>query len=97
MPDNFNVCYTRVGLVSTVCANTNSDIDLRFFVQTEDNAGWVDRRYATLGIVLDNGDGGDRGVDLVRRISRVEVKTPLNSLKEPIMIVKFRMLTGAET
>jgi hypothetical protein len=46
---------------------------------------------------LDDGDGGDRGMDLVRRISRVEVKTPQNSPKEPITIAGCRMLLGMET
>ncbi len=65
-------------------------------MQIKDNTGWADRRYATFGMVLDDGDGGDRGMDLVRRISRVEVKTPQNSPKKPIMIVGCRMLPGAE-
>jgi hypothetical protein len=47
-------------------------------------------------IVLDDGDKGDRGIDLVRTISRVEMKTPQNSLKEPITIVGCRMLPAAE-
>ena len=72
--------------MSAVRANANGDVDSRFFVQTEDDAGWADGRYAAFGIVLDDGDD-DRGMDLVRRISRVEVKTPQNSPKEPITIV----------
>jgi cyclophilin family peptidyl-prolyl cis-trans isomerase len=88
-PDNYDIRHTRAGLVSTVCTNTNGNIDSRFSVQTKDNAGWADRRYAAFGTILDDGNGGDRGMDLVRRISRVEVKTPQNSLKEPIT------LTGA--
>ncbi len=95
--DNYDVCHTRVGLVSAIRANTNGDINLRFFVQTKDDKGWADRMYAALGIVLDDCDGGDRGMNLVRRISRVEVKTPQNSPKEPIMIIGCRMLPGAET
>jgi cyclophilin family peptidyl-prolyl cis-trans isomerase len=66
-------------------------------VQTKDDASWADRRYAMFGMVLDDGNGGNRGMDLVRRISRVEVKTPQNSPKEPITIVGCRMLPGAET
>ncbi len=66
-------------------------------MQTKDGAGWANRRYAAFGIVLDDGNGGDRGMDLVRRISRVEVKTPQNSWREPIMIIGCRMLPGAET
>jgi cyclophilin family peptidyl-prolyl cis-trans isomerase len=96
-PDNYNIRHTRVGLVSAVRANTNGNTNLTFFVQTKDNAGWADGRYAALGIVLDDGNGGSRGMDLVRRISSVKVKSPQNSLKEPITIVGCRMLTGAET
>ncbi len=66
-------------------------------MQTKDDASWADRRYAMFGMVLDDGNGGNRGMDLVRRISRVEVKTPQNSPKEPITIVGCRMLPGAET
>ncbi len=71
-PDNYNICHTRVGLVSAVRANTNGNINSRFFVQTKDNAGWANRRYAALGIVLNDGGVGNRGMDLVRRISRVK-------------------------
>ncbi|KAL3767371.1 hypothetical protein ACHAW5_003798 [Stephanodiscus triporus] len=85
-PDNYDVRHSRAGLVSAVRANANGDVDSRFFVQTEDDAGWADGRYAAFGIVLDDGDD-ERGMDLVRRISRVEVKTPQNSPKEPITIV----------
>jgi hypothetical protein len=46
---------------------------------------------------LDNGNGGNREIDLVRRINRVKVKAPQNSPKEPIAIVWCRMLPGAET
>jgi cyclophilin family peptidyl-prolyl cis-trans isomerase len=96
-PDNYNVCHTRAGLISAVRANTNSNINLRFFVQIKDNTGWADGRYTAFGVVLDDGKRGNRKVDLVRRISRVEVKTPQNSPKEPITIVGCRMLPGAET
>ncbi len=94
--DNYNR-HTRAGLVSTICANTNDAINVRFVVQTKDNAGWADGRYTAFGIVLDDGNGGDRGMDLVRRISRVEVTTPQNSLKEAITFEGCRMLPGAET
>ena len=89
------------GLVSAVRSNTNGEIDSRFFIQTEDDAGWADDRYAAFGIVLDdnsssNADANDdgvknKGMDLVRRISRVEVKTQ-NSPKEPITIVRCGVL-----
>ncbi len=66
-------------------------------MQTKYDAGLANRRYARLGIVLDNSDGGDGRMDLGRRISRVEVKTPQNSPKQPITIIGCRMLPGAET
>lgn len=101
-PDNYNIRHTRAGLVSAVRSNTNGEIDSRFFIQTEDDAGWADDRYAAFGIVLDdnsssNADANDdgvknKGMDLVRRISRVEVKTPQNSPKEPITIVRCGVL-----
>ena len=101
-PDNYNIRHTRAGLVSAVRSNTNGEIDSRFFIQTEDDAGWADDRYAAFGIVLDdnsssNDDANDdgvknKGMDLVRRISRVEVKTPQNSPKEPITIVRCGVL-----
>jgi cyclophilin family peptidyl-prolyl cis-trans isomerase len=104
-PDNYNIRHTRAGLVSAVRSNTNGDIDSRFFIQTEDDAGWADDRYAAFGIVLDdnsnsnnsniddNADGlKNKGMDLVRRISRVEVKTPQNSPKEAITIVRCGVL-----
>ena len=103
-PDNYDVRHTKAGLVSAVRANTNGDVDSRFFVQTEDDAGWADGRYAAFGIVLDvddddddddGGGGNNKGMDLVRRISRVEVKTPLNSPKDPITIVGCGVLAGA--
>jgi hypothetical protein len=37
--DNYNVRHMRAELISAVRANTNRDIDLRFFVQIKDNAG----------------------------------------------------------
>ena len=53
-PDNYNIRHTRAGLVSAVRSNTNGEIDSRFFIQTEDDAGWADDRYAAFGIVLDD-------------------------------------------
>ena len=87
------------GLVSAVRANNEGYIDSRFFVQTESDAGWADGRYAAFGIVLDEeekkggagenggGGGGGGGMDLVRRISRVDVTRPRNSPKESVTIV----------
>ncbi|EJK73815.1 hypothetical protein THAOC_04545 [Thalassiosira oceanica] len=81
-PDNFDIKHSTQGLVSAV-RNPNGEIDSRFFVQTEDDAGWADGRYAAFGIVLEEGGG----MDLVRRISNVDVQTPQNSPKDPITIV----------
>ena len=63
----------------------NGEIDSRFFIQTESDAGWADDRYAAFGIVLE--EDGSGGMDLVRRISKVDVKPPQNSPKDPVMIV----------
>lgn len=101
-PDNYNIRHSRAGLVSAV-RNTNGEIDSRFFIQTEEDAGWADGRYAAFGIVLDDNSSNNdaeavddgvknKGMDLVRRISRVEVKTPQNSPKEPITIVRCGVL-----
>lgn len=83
-PDNFNIKHTKAGLVSAV-RNKDGSIDSRFFIQTEDDAGWADDRYAAFGIVLD--EEGTAGMDAVRKISKVDVKAPQNSPKDPVMIV----------
>ena len=89
-PDNYNIKHTKEGLVSMVRTKDGS-IDSRFFIQTEEDAGWADDRYAAFGIVLeeeDKGKGGSGGgMDLVQRISNVDVKPPQNSPKDPVMIV----------
>jgi cyclophilin family peptidyl-prolyl cis-trans isomerase len=95
-PDNYDIHHTRVWLVSTVRTNTNGNINSRFFVQTKDKAGWANGRYAAFGIILNNGNRGNRGMGLVRKICRVKVKTLQNSPKEPITIVGCGMLPGAE-
>ncbi len=93
LPDNYNIRHTLPGLVSAVRANSEGYIDSRFFVQTESDAGWADGRYAAFGIVLDEEkkkSGG--GMDLVRRISKVNVKRPRNSPKESVTIVGCGLL-----
>ena len=94
-PDNYNIKHTKEGLVSMVRTKDGS-IDSRFFIQTEDDAGWADDRYAAFGIVLEEedngveekkGNAGGGGMDLVRRISNVDVKPPQNYPKDPVMIV----------
>mmetsp|Transcript_15173 Transcript_15173/g.32934 ORF Transcript_15173/g.32934 Transcript_15173/m.32934 type:complete len:282 (+) Transcript_15173:18-863(+) len=90
-PDNFNILHQKAGLVSAV-RNANGEIDSRFFIQTEKDAGWADDRYAAFGVVLDEEETG--GMDLVRRISKVSVKTPQNSPKDPVMIVGCGTIEG---
>ena len=83
-PDNYSIRHTKAGLVSAV-RNKDGSIDSRFFINTEQDAGWADDRYACFGIVLN--DEGSAGMDLVKKISKVDVKTPQNSPKDPVMIV----------
>ena len=83
-PDNYSIRHTKAGLVSAV-RNKDGSIDSRFFINTEQDAGWADDRYACFGIVLE--DEGSAGMDLVKKISKVDVKTPQNSPKDPVMIV----------
>ncbi|KAL3797166.1 hypothetical protein ACHAWO_013492 [Cyclotella atomus] len=94
-PDNYNILHTKKGLVSGV-RNKDGSMDSRFFVQTENDAGWADGRYAAFGIVLeDEQQGGSKnggGMELVKKISRVDVKTPQNSPKEPIEIIGCGLL-----
>ena len=90
-PDNYNIKHTKEGLVSMVRTKDGS-IDSRFFIQTEEDAGWADDRYAAFGIVLEEEDGEEEksaggGMDLVQRISKVDVKPPQNYPKDPVMIV----------
>lgn len=93
-PDNFNILHSKAGLVSAV-RGLDGDIDSRFFIQTENDAGWADDRYAAFGIVLDDyEEGGSGGMDLVRRISKVEVTRPKNTPKDPVMIVGCGVLEG---
>jgi cyclophilin family peptidyl-prolyl cis-trans isomerase len=103
LPDNYNIRHTLPGLVSAVRANSEGLIDSRFFIQTERDAGWADGRYAAFGIVLDDenkggddgnggGSSGGGGMDLVRRISRVDVSRPRNSPKESVTIVGCGLL-----
>jgi cyclophilin family peptidyl-prolyl cis-trans isomerase len=88
-PDNYNILHSKRGLVSAV-RNPNGSIDSRFFIQTEEDAGWADGRYAAFGAVLE--EEGTGGMELVKKISRVDVKTPQNSPKEPVLIVGCGLL-----
>lgn len=91
-PDNYNILHTKRGLVSGV-RNPNGTMDSRFFIQTEDDAGWADGRYAAFGIVMGEDVGKSLGgMELVKKISKVDVKTPQNSPKDPIVIVGCGLL-----
>lgn len=90
-PDNYKIRHTKAGLVSAV-RTANGEIDSRFFIQTESDAGWADDRYAAFGIVLE--EEGTGGMDLVRRISKVDVKAPQNSPIDPVMISGCGLFEG---
>ncbi|KAL7488616.1 hypothetical protein ACHAW6_014214 [Cyclotella cf. meneghiniana] len=88
-PDNYRILHSKRGLVSAV-RNPDGTIDSRFFIQTEDDAGWADGRYAAFGIVLE--EDGTGGMELVKKISRLDVKTPQNAPKDPVSIVGCGLL-----
>lgn len=88
-PDNYRILHSKRGLVSAV-RNPNGTIDSRFFIQTENDAGWADGRYAAFGIVLE--EEGTGGMELIKKISRLEVTTPQNNPKEPVSIVGCGLL-----
>lgn len=90
-PDNYNIKHTKAGLVSAV-RNKDGTIDSRFFIQTKDDAGWADDRYAAFGIVLE--EEGTAGMDLVRKINKVDVKAPQNKPTDPVMIVGCGVFEG---
>lgn len=80
VPDSFNIQHTKAGLVSAV-RTVDGKADSRFFIQTGDDGGWADDRYAAFGIV-------EEGMDLVSKIEKVEVQPPQNGPKVPVKIVK---------
>jgi cyclophilin family peptidyl-prolyl cis-trans isomerase len=55
-------------------------IDSRFFINCSDDAGWGDDRYAAFGIV-------EEGLDVVKRIERVDVQPPKNAPKVEVKIL----------
>lgn len=83
-PDNFNIKHTQTGLVSMV-RGIGGSVDSRFFINTKDNAGWADDRYAAFGIV-------EEGMDLVRAIEKLPVSPPKNSPKTAVKIVSSGVL-----
>lgn len=83
-PDNFNLKHTQAGLVSMV-RGIGGSVDSRFFVNTKDEAGWADDRYAAFGIVQE-------GMDLVSKIEKVPVAPPKNAPKSEVKIVASGVL-----
>jgi peptidyl-prolyl cis-trans isomerase B (cyclophilin B) len=84
VPDSFNIQHTKAGLVSAV-RTADGKADSRFFVQTSDDGGWADDRYAAFGIV-------EEGMDLVLKIEKLDVQPPQNGPKVPVKIVKSGVL-----
>lgn len=78
-PDNFNLRHTKTGLVNAV-RGLDGAIDSRFFINCSDDAGWGDDRYAAFGIV-------EEGLDVVKRIERVDVQPPKNAPKVEVKIL----------
>ena len=84
-PDNYNVKHTKAGLISAV-RGLDGLVDSRFYINVNDNGGWGDDRYAAFGIV-------EEGMDLVKKIEKVQVRPPKNS---PITEVKILGSGNAE-
>ena len=84
VPDSFNIQHTKAGLVSAV-RTVDGKADSRFFIQTADDGGWADDRYAAFGIV-------EEGMDLVDKIEKLDVQPPQNNPKAPVRIVKSGVL-----
>ena len=63
----------------------DGSVDSRFFINTQQDAGWADDRYAAFGIV-------EKGMDLVHQIEKQKVKPPQNKPVEPIAIVASGVL-----
>jgi peptidyl-prolyl cis-trans isomerase B (cyclophilin B) len=76
-PDNFNIKHTKSGILSMV--KGIGGVDSRFFINTQEDAGWADDRYAAFGIV-------EEGMYLVKQIEKVPVSPPKNS---PVNEVKI--------
>jgi cyclophilin family peptidyl-prolyl cis-trans isomerase len=50
-PDNYTIKHSKAGIVSTV-RGVGGLVDSRFFIQTSDDGGWADDRYAAFGIIV---------------------------------------------
>ena len=83
-PDNYNVKHTKAGLVSMV-RGIGGSVDSRFFINTKDEAGWADDRYAAFGIIQE-------GMTLVNEIEKVPVSPPKNAPKKEVRIVASGVL-----
>jgi cyclophilin family peptidyl-prolyl cis-trans isomerase len=83
-PDNYNIKHSKAGLVSMV-RSPSGGVDSRFFINTNDNGGWGDDRYAAFGIV-------EEGMDLVKKIEMVPVSPPKNSPKNDVRILASGVL-----
>jgi cyclophilin family peptidyl-prolyl cis-trans isomerase len=83
-PDNFNLKHTKIGLVNAV-RGIGGAIDSRFFINCSDDAGWGDDRYAAFGIV-------EQGLDVVKKIEKVEVQPPKNSPRKDVKILASGVL-----
>eukprot|EP00535_Pseudo-nitzschia_heimii_P004678 CAMPEP_0197181648 /NCGR_PEP_ID=MMETSP1423-20130617/5873_1 /TAXON_ID=476441 /ORGANISM="Pseudo-nitzschia heimii, Strain UNC1101" /LENGTH=253 /DNA_ID=CAMNT_0042631939 /DNA_START=82 /DNA_END=840 /DNA_ORIENTATION=+ len=83
-PDNYNVKHTKAGLVNMV-RGIGGSVDSRFFINTKDEAGWADDRYAAFGII-------EEGMNLVNAIEKVPVSPPKNAPKKEVKIVASGVL-----
>lgn len=84
-PDNYDIKHSKAGLVSAV-RGVGGAVDSRFFINSEDDAGWADDRYAAFGIVQE-------GMDFIKKIEKVKVKSPANKPVEDVTIVKSGIVT----
>lgn len=83
-PDNFNLKHSKAGLVSAV-SGPGGNVDSRFVINSMDDAGWADDRYAAFGIV-------EEGLDFVKKIEKVDVAKPSNKPKVDVTIVASGVL-----
>jgi cyclophilin family peptidyl-prolyl cis-trans isomerase len=86
-PDNYNLQHTKTGLVNAV-RGIGGAIDSRFFINCGDNGGWADDRYAAFGIV-------EEGLDVVKKIEKVEVSPPKNSPRVDVKILASGVIQPA--
>jgi len=89
-PERYDLRHSTAGLVSWVRnVNGSAAADSRIVVNTQDDAGWADDRYAAFGIVLHDGL-----TNLIRqRIEPVPVQRPQNKPKVDVTIVQSGVLS----